>query len=105
MFGILNVARLEPGESVLISAAAGGVATVAGQIARIVGSRVFGIAGSQVKRDLLVDTLGFDGALNCRAPALPRTCAACSRTDWMYFENVGWATSQAVMHVMPRRPG
>ncbi|MAF82864.1 MAG: NADP-dependent oxidoreductase [Chromatiales bacterium] len=64
-FGLLEVGQLKAGENVLISAAAGGVGSAAGQIARIKGAgKVVGIAGSDTKCTWLVDELGYDVAIN-----------------------------------------
>jgi NADPH-dependent curcumin reductase CurA len=103
LFGILGVARPERGDTILISGAAGGIGTVAGQIARIVGARVFGIAGSQEKRDVLTGKLGFDGALDYRSPTLADDIRKLMPNGPdIYFDNVGGETSQTVMNTMRR---
>ncbi|HEY4911447.1 MAG TPA: NADP-dependent oxidoreductase, partial [Methylomirabilota bacterium] len=66
-FGLLNVGRPEPGQTVVVSGAAGSVGSVAGQIARIKGARAIGIAGGPEKCEWLVDELGFDGAIDYKA--------------------------------------
>ena len=63
-FGLLDVGRPEPGQTVVISGAAGSVGSVAGQIARIKGCRPIGIAGGQEKCRWLVEELGFDAAID-----------------------------------------
>ncbi len=63
-FGLLDVGRLAEGETVLVSGAAGAVGTVAGQIAKIKGARVVGVAGGDQKCRMLVDELGFDAAVD-----------------------------------------
>jgi NADPH-dependent curcumin reductase len=65
-FGMLDVARPEPGETIVVSAAAGAVGSLAGQIGKIKGCRVVGIAGSAEKCRWIADDLGFDAAINYR---------------------------------------
>lgn len=89
-FGILEIGKPKPGETVLVSAAAGAVGSLAGQIARIQGCRVVGIAGSDEKCRWIVDDLGFDAAINYK------TCGditraindACPEGVDIYFDNV-----------------
>jgi NADPH-dependent curcumin reductase CurA len=90
-FGLLEVGRPKAGETVLVSAAAGAVGSVVGQIARMQGCRVVGMAGSDEKCRWLQDELGFDAVINYK------TCgdlagairAACPRGVDVYFDNVG----------------
>ena len=63
-FGLLDIGRPEPGQTVVVSGAAGAVGSVAGQIARIKGCRVVGIAGGPEKCEWLIDELGFDVAID-----------------------------------------
>jgi NADPH-dependent curcumin reductase len=63
-FGLLEVGRLSEGDTVLVSGAAGGVGTAVGQIAKIKGATVVGVAGGPVKCHMLVDELGFDAAVD-----------------------------------------
>ncbi|MBE0596496.1 MAG: NADP-dependent oxidoreductase [Desulfuromonadales bacterium] len=92
LFGILNVGRPKPGETVLVSAAAGAVGSVAAQIAKkISGCRVIGIAGTEEKCRWLTDELGIDAAINYRqekdmAAAIRTACPA--GVD-IFFDNVG----------------
>ncbi|WP_436346857.1 NADP-dependent oxidoreductase [Natronorubrum sp. FCH18a] len=97
--GTVDVGRIEPGDTVVVSAAAGAVGSVAGQIARIAGCRVVGITGRDEKADWLTDDLGFDAAINYRtADHLSAAVAdACPRGVDCYFENVGGEVSDAVM--------
>jgi NADPH-dependent curcumin reductase CurA len=89
-FGLLDVGRPEPGETVLVSAAAGATGNVVGQIARIKGCRVIGITGSEEKNRLLVDELGFDRAVNHRSPDfVDELREACGGLIDLYFDNVG----------------
>jgi NADPH-dependent curcumin reductase CurA len=96
--GTVDVGRVEPGDTVVVSAAAGAVGSVAGQIARIAGGRVVGITGADEKADWLTDELGFDDAVNYRtAGDLSAAVAeACPRGVDLYFENVGGEVSDAV---------
>jgi len=101
-FGMLDVARPKPGETIVVSGAAGAVGSLAGQIGKIGGCRVVGIAGSAEKCEWLVGDLGFDGAINYRqesslAAALARHCPA--GID-VYFDNVGGTTLEAALDLL-----
>lgn len=101
-FGILAVARPTAADTVLVSAAAGGVGSIAGQIAKIMGARVIGLAGSEHKCNVIVDKLGFDAALDYRAPDLGDQLRELMPTGpSIYFDNVGGDLSQLVMGMMP----
>jgi NADPH-dependent curcumin reductase CurA len=102
--GIVEAAHVVAGETVVISAAAGNVGLLAGQIARIRGARVIGLASSPPKRAVLTERLGFDAALDYRAPDLAEqiTTLFPGGPD-VYFDNVGGEVSQVVMGTM-RRP-
>jgi NADPH-dependent curcumin reductase CurA len=103
-FGVLAVARPRPGDSVLVSGAAGGVGSVAGQIARLRGARVIGLAGSDEKCRILRDELNFDDALNYRDHDLAaRLDLVLPDGPTIYFDNVGGEISQLVMDRMPER--
>ncbi len=97
-FGVLDIGKPQPGETLVVSAAAGAVGSIAGQIGKIMGCRVVGIAGSDDKCKWLTESLGFDAAINYRKEnldeALKRTCPA--GID-IYFENVGGKTLEAVL--------
>lgn len=92
-FGMLDIGQPKPGETALISAAAGAVGSIAGQIARIKGCRVVGIAGSDEKCRMLVDELGFDAAFNYKGKnteQLSRDIAElCPKGVDIFFDNVG----------------
>jgi NADPH-dependent curcumin reductase CurA len=90
-FGLLDVGAPQPGETVLVSAAAGAVGSLVGQIAKIVGCRVVGVAGSEAKCRWLAEDLGFDTAINYKtAPDLYRSLGeACPKGIDVYFDNVG----------------
>jgi NADPH-dependent curcumin reductase len=89
-FGLLDIGRPEPGQTVVVSGAAGAVGSVVGQIARIKGCRVVGIAGGPEKCAWLVDELGFDAAIDYKAGDLRAELRrqAPDGVD-VYFDNVG----------------
>jgi NADPH-dependent curcumin reductase CurA len=89
-FGLLDIGRPEPGETVLVSGAAGAVGSVAGQIAKIKDCRVVGIAGSDDKCAWLTTELGFDAAINYKTDNVPRAIrASCPEGVDVFFDNVG----------------
>jgi NADPH:quinone reductase len=101
-FGLLEAGRPKPGETVVVSGAAGAVGIIVGQIAKIIGCRAVGIAGSDNKIRYLLDDLGFDAAVNYKTTpdlikALQNVCP--SGVD-VYFDNVGGAVSDAVMNLI-----
>jgi NADPH-dependent curcumin reductase CurA len=103
-FGIVGTAKPRRGETMVVSAAAGGVGSVAGQIAKILGARVIGLASTPEKRSLIVQRLGFDAALDYRSPTLAGDLLdLVPGGPDIYFDNVGGPVSQAVMSTM-RRP-
>ena len=97
-FGMLDVAEPTPGDTVVVSAAAGAVGSVAGQLARLSGARVVGTAGSDEKVDWLTDDLGFDAAINYQTTDdLEAALAeACPEGVDAYFDNVGGPITDAV---------
>jgi len=103
-FGLLEVGRAKAGETVLVSAAAGAVGSVAGQIAKIEGCRVIGLAGTDDKCAWLTGALGFDGAVNYKTAELARALrAACPRGVDVYFDNVGGPVLEAALFSMRER--
>ncbi len=98
-FGLSDICRPKAGETLVISGAAGAVGIVAGQIAKLNGCHVVGIAGSDEKTGLLKKQFGFDEAINYKtAKDLPGAiAAACPRGVDMYFDNVGGEISDAVI--------
>ena len=101
--GLLDIGQPAPGETVLVSAAAGAVGSVVGQIARIKGCRVVGIAGSKAKCDYAVSELGFDHCVDYRAQELlPALQAACPGGVDIYFDNVGGAALAAALKLINR---
>jgi NADPH-dependent curcumin reductase CurA len=104
LFGILYVARPKPGETLVVSGAAGGIGTIAGQIAKIMGARVVGIAGSAAKCAVLLQQLGFDDALDYRLPSFQSDLQTrVPNGADIYFDNVGGKLSQTVMWQMRRQ--
>jgi NADPH-dependent curcumin reductase CurA len=97
-FGLLEIGRPRAGETVLVSAAAGAVGSLVGQIAKIQGCRVVGTAGSQAKIDDLVGQLGFDAAFNYKETKdyTTKIQEVCPRGVDVYFDNVGGPLSDAV---------
>ena len=96
--GLLDIGRPVAGETVVVAAASGAVGSVVGQIAKIKGCTVVGIAGGEDKCRYVVDELGFDGCVDHRADDLPgRLAAACPKGIDLYFENVGGAVFDAVL--------
>jgi len=89
-FGLLRIASPREGETVVVSAAAGSVGSIVGQIAKIKGCRVVGIAGGKAKCDWLVANLGFDAAVDYKAGSLFKALkAAAPKGIDVYFDNVG----------------
>lgn len=89
-FGMGEIGKPQAGDTVLISGAAGATGSVAGQLARIAGARVVGIAGGQEKCDWLVNSLGFDAAVDYKGGNTAADIkAACPDGVNVYFDNVG----------------
>lgn len=96
-FGLLDIGKPKPGETVVVSGAAGAVGSTVGQIAKIKGARVVGIAGSEAKIKYLLDDLGFDAAINYKEQDVRKALKeACPNGIDVYFENVGGSISDAV---------
>jgi NADPH-dependent curcumin reductase CurA len=89
-FGLIEIGRPRSGETVMVSAAAGSVGHLVGQIARIQGARVVGVCGSDAKTELLVSELDFDAAVNYRDDDFRQTLkdATPDGVD-VYFDNTG----------------
>jgi NADPH-dependent curcumin reductase CurA len=89
-FGLLDVGKAKEGETVVVSAAAGAVGTVVGQIARIKGCRAVGIAGGPDKCRYIVDELGFDAAIDYKSEDVKKQLRHhCPDGIDVYFDNVG----------------
>ena len=103
-FGLLRVGRPLAGETVAVSAAAGSVGSLVGQIAKIKGCRVVGIAGGAEKCAWLTGALGFDAAVDYKAGPLPKRLkeAAPGGID-VYFDNVGGDVLEACLFQMNLR--
>jgi NADPH-dependent curcumin reductase len=97
-FGLLDVGKLKEDDTVVVSGAAGAVGSVVGQIAKIKGARVIGVAGGATKCEWLVEELGFDAAIDYKAQdvRLALREAAPDRVD-LYFDNVGGDILDAVL--------
>jgi NADPH-dependent curcumin reductase len=99
--GLLDIGQPSAGETVVVSAATGAVGAVVGQIAKLKGARVVGIAGGADKCRYAVAELGFDVCLDRRDPQLAeRLAAACPDGIDVYFENVGGAVFDAVLPLL-----
>ncbi|HEX4197559.1 MAG TPA: NADP-dependent oxidoreductase [Caulobacteraceae bacterium] len=96
--GMVLQAAPRPGETAVVSAASGGVGQIAGQLARLKGARVVGIAGREAKCRFVVDELGFDACVSHLSPTFAEDLkAACPTGVDVYFENVGGAVFDAVL--------
>lgn len=101
--GMGLLGRPQPGETVVVSAASGGVGQIAGQLARIAGARVVGIAGRPEKCAYVVDELGFDACVSHLGDGLgDRLAQACPQGVDVYFENVGGPVFDAVLPLFNR---
>ncbi|MDR3517190.1 MAG: NADP-dependent oxidoreductase [Azospirillaceae bacterium] len=99
--GLLNIGKPQRGETVVVAAASGAVGSVVGQIARLKGCRVVGIAGGARKCAFVVDELGFDACIDHQRPDFAVALAsACPRGIDVYFENVGGAVFDAVLPLL-----
>jgi NADPH:quinone reductase len=97
-FGLLDVGRPRPGDTVVVSGAAGAVGQVAGQIARLTGCRAIGIAGGPEKRSELLDLYGYDAGIDYKSGDLRAALKeACPDGVDVYFDNCGGEISQAVV--------
>ena len=99
--GLANIGRPQPGETLVVAAASGAVGSVVGQIGRIRGCRVIGIAGGAAKCRYVTDELGIDHCLDHREPNLAeRLQATCPTGIDVYFENVGGHVFEAVLPLL-----
>jgi hypothetical protein len=96
--GMIDIGKVEAGQTVVVSAAAGATGSLAAQIAKIRGCRVVGICGSAEKARWLVDELGLDGAIDHRVENVPaRLKELCPDRIDVYFDNVGGPILDAVL--------
>ena len=99
--GLLDIGKPKAGETVVVSAASGAVGSVVGQIARIKGCRVVGVAGAKEKCDYVVDELGFDACVSHKSDDLAAHLkTACPNGIDVYFENVGGKVFDAVLPLL-----
>ncbi len=102
--GLLDIGQPKAGETVVVAAASGAVGSVVGQVAKIKGCRVIGIAGGADKCRYVVEELGFDACIDHRgADFAQQLAAACPKGIDVYFENVGGAVFDAVLPLLNAR--
>jgi NADPH-dependent curcumin reductase CurA len=100
-FGLLEIGKPQSGETLVVSAAAGATGSIVGQLGKIQGCRVVGIAGSDDKCKWIKDDLGFDAAINYKHPNWKdQLAAATPKGIDIDFENVGGEVMQAVLDRM-----
>ena len=100
-FGLLEIGKPQPGETVVVAASSGAVGSAVGQLAKIKGARAVGIAGGKEKCDYVKRELGFDDCLDHRDPNLAvKLTDACPNGIDVYFENVGGAVFDAVFPLL-----
>lgn len=100
-FGLLDIGQPKEGETVVVSGAAGAVGSTVGQIAKIKGAHVVGIAGSDEKVSYLIDKLGFDAAINYKTENVKTALkTACPNGIDVYYENVGGEIGDAVLPLL-----
>jgi hypothetical protein len=100
-FGLLEIGKPKAGETVVVSAAAGSVGSIVGQIAKIKGCHVVGVAGGQEKCDWLTSELGFDAAIDYKDGAVFKALrAAAPKGIDVYFDNVGGDILEACLPQM-----
>jgi len=98
LFGLREIGKPQPGETVLVSAAAGAVGSVAGQLARLTGCRAVGTTGADEKCAWLRETCGFDGAINYTTADLRKALKEhCPHGIDVYFDNVGGILLEAAL--------
>jgi NADPH-dependent curcumin reductase len=99
--GLLEIGKPKPEETVVVGAATGAVGSAVGQIAKVKGCRVIGVAGGAEKCRFAVEQLGFDGCIDHRASDMRQQLkAACPKGIDVYFENVGGAVLEAVLPLL-----
>jgi NADPH-dependent curcumin reductase CurA len=99
--GLLNIGQPKPGETLVVAAASGAVGSVVGQIAKLKGCHVIGVAGGPAKTRYLTEELGFDAGLDHHAPDFPQHLKqACPKGIDIYFENVGGRVWDAVFPLL-----
>ncbi|HWP84885.1 MAG TPA: NADP-dependent oxidoreductase [Terriglobia bacterium] len=102
-FGLLDIGQPKPGETVVVSGAAGAVGSTVGQIARIKGCRAVGIAGGAEKCRYIVEDLGFDAAIDYKSEDVKKALKRhCPKGVDVYFDNVGGDILDAVLTQLAR---
>ena len=97
-FGLLDVGQPRPGDTVVVSTAAGAVGSAVGQIAKLMGCQTVGLTGGPIKSKLCREEFGYDEAIDYKAGALGDALArACPRGVDLYFDNTAGAISDAVL--------
>ena len=100
-FGLLRVGLPKSGETIVVSAASGAVGSVVGQMGKILGCRVVGVAGGEKKCSYVKDELGFDDCIDYKADGMEEKLKeACPNGVDIYFENVGGPVSKAVAKLL-----
>jgi NADPH-dependent curcumin reductase CurA len=100
-FGLLDIAPPKPGETLVVSTAAGAVGSLVGQIGKIKGCRVVGLTGSEEKCRWIKDDLGFDAAINYKIESVAESLKRqCPQGIDIYFDNVGGAILEAVLNLI-----
>ncbi|MGO3568136.1 MAG: NADP-dependent oxidoreductase [Serratia grimesii] len=99
--GLTEIGQPKPGETLVVAAASGAVGSVVGQVAKLKGCRVVGVAGGKDKCRYVVEELGFDACIDHRAPDFAaQLAAACPQGIDIYYENVGGAVFDAVIPLL-----
>ena len=102
-FGLMDIGRPQPGQTVVVSGAAGAVGQTVGQLARIKGCRVVGIAGGRAKCDWVVKELGFDACIDYKGGSVKDGLKEhCPQGVDIYFDNVGGEILDAVLGRLAR---
>ena len=104
-FGLLEICRPQPGETVVVSGAAGAVGSLVGQIAKIKRCRAIGVAGSDEKVDFLTKEMGFDSGFNYKTTTdyQAKLKELCPNGIDIYFDNVGGRVTDEVMRLIATR--
>lgn len=103
-FGLFDIGQPRAGDTVVVSSAAGAVGAVVGQLAKLSGCRVVGVAGSEEKIRYIVDELGFDARINYKTEDVSvRLKSACPDGIDVYWDNVGGSLTTAAMETLALR--
>ncbi|WP_295898713.1 NADP-dependent oxidoreductase [uncultured Vibrio sp.] len=99
--GLFNVGKPKAGETIVVTGAAGSVGSIVGQLAKADGLRVIGVVGSDEKADWIVNTLGFDGAINYKSDDLEQQLIELTPDGIdLFFENTGGPIQHAIFNRM-----